>query len=89
MKEGTHEDTITTLEKLQEELEEERNIRKNMFDQLVTLQGQLKQLFHAIHWVDVPFEKDDETYEIDIKAPLMIWKGWKEEDFEGDWREKL
>ena len=96
MREGTHEDTITMLERLQEENEELRKrittlevTNKNYYEELKLLHKQRKQLFHAIHWVDVPFEKDDETFEIDIKAPLMIWKGWTEEDFEGDWWEKL
>lgn len=96
MKEGTHEDTITTLERLQEENEELRErittlevTNKKYYEELKVLHKQRKQLFHAIHWVDVPFEKGDETFEIDMKAPLMIWKGWTEEDFEGDWWEKL
>ena len=80
-----NEDTITMLERLQEELEEERKMKRNMFEQLVLLQGQLKQLYLAIRWNDDAFEKDSRTYEIDAKAPLMIWKGWTEEDFEGEW----
>jgi len=98
MKEGTHEDTITMLERLQEENEELRerittlevtNMNlvsqiANHYEELKVLYEQRKQLFLAIHWDDV-FDEEDRTFEIDMKAPLMIWKGWKEEDFEGEW----
>jgi len=91
MKEGTHEDTITMLERLQEENEELRErittlevTNMNYYEELKVLYEQRKQLFLAIHWDDV-FDEEDRTFEIDMKAPLMIWKGWKEEDFEGEW----